>query len=125
MSKTVLVVEDDATILMCSAQLLSVGYKWSTRALVKRGCQGPSHRPDLIFLDNRHLDSLESRCAHTAKEMSIPILMLTARAGVIDYGGRVGEGCGRLRDESLRPCGVAGAMKALCAPTDSTWRGKS
>ncbi len=87
MSKTVLVVEDDATILdVLRHNLLREGYQVVTARDGEAGlAEARSHRPDLIILDIMlpRLDGIEV-CRILRKEMSIPILMLTARAGEID-----------------------------------------
>ena len=87
MSKTVLVVEDDATILdVLRHNLLREGYQVVTARDGEAGlAEARSHRPDLIILDIMlpRLDGIEV-CRILRKEMSVPILMLTARAGEID-----------------------------------------
>jgi two-component system OmpR family response regulator len=87
MSKTILVVEDDATIMdVLRHNLLREGYEVVTARDGEAGlAEARSHRPDLIILDIMlpRLDGIEV-CRILRKEMSVPILMLTARAGEID-----------------------------------------
>lgn len=87
MSKTVLVVEDDANIVdVLRHNLLREGYEVVTARDGEAGLAAArSVRPDLIILDIMlpGLDGIEV-CRILRKEMSIPILMLTARAGEID-----------------------------------------
>jgi len=87
MSKTILVVEDDATILdVLRHNLLREGYEVVTARDGEAGlAEARAQRPDLIVLDIMlpRLDGIEV-CRILRKEMSIPILMLTARAGEID-----------------------------------------
>ena len=87
MSKTVLVVEDDANIVdVLRHNLLREGYEVVTARDGEAGLAAArSVRPDLIILDILlpGLDGIEV-CRILRKEMSIPILMLTARAGEID-----------------------------------------
>ena len=87
MSRTILIVEDDATILdVLRHNLLREGYQVVTARDGEVGlAEARSCRPDLIILDIMlpRLDGIEV-CRILRKEMSVPILMLTARAGEID-----------------------------------------
>jgi len=87
MSKTVLVVEDDATLLDVIRHNLSrEGYNVATARDGEAGLAAArAQKPDLVVLDIMmpRLDGLEV-CRILRKEMSVPILMLTAKADEID-----------------------------------------
>jgi two-component system, OmpR family, response regulator len=87
MGKTILMVEDDATLLDVVRHNLSrEGYNVVTARDGEAGVAAArAQRPDLVVLDIMmpKLDGLEV-CRILRKEMSVPILMLTAKADEID-----------------------------------------
>jgi two-component system, OmpR family, response regulator len=87
MGKTILIVEDDATLLDVVRHNLSrEGYTVTTARDGESGlASARAQRPDLLILDIMmpRLDGLEV-CRILRKEMSVPILMLTAKTDEID-----------------------------------------
>jgi two-component system, OmpR family, response regulator len=87
MGKTILVVEDDATLLDVVRHNLSrESYNVVTARDGEAGVAAArAQRPDLVILDIMmpRLDGLEV-CRILRKEMNVPILMLTAKADEID-----------------------------------------
>jgi DNA-binding response OmpR family regulator len=87
MADKVLVVEDDVTLLeTLEYNLARQGYEVLTAADGIKGLEtAQKERPDLIVLDVMlpGLDGLEV-CRILRREMSVPILMLTARADEVD-----------------------------------------
>jgi two-component system OmpR family response regulator len=85
--KKVLVVEDDGTLSeVIKYNLTKQGYEVSTAADGEEGLEiARCERPDLIVLDILlpKLDGLEV-CRILRKEMTVPILMLTAKAEEVD-----------------------------------------
>lgn len=87
MAKTILVVEDDANLLdVVRHNLVREGYDVATARDGETAVEvARAMKPDLILLDIMlpRLDGLDV-CRILRKEMSVPILMLTARADEID-----------------------------------------
>jgi len=87
MGKTILVVEDDATLLdVLRYNLTREGYTVVSAMDGQEGLSmARSEKPDLLILDIMlpELDGLEV-CRILRKETSLPILMLTAKAEEID-----------------------------------------
>src|SRR5512139_398127 len=87
MSETVLVVEDEIALRETLAYTLKKeGYKVETAADGRAALDAARHlKPDMIVLDLMlpELDGFEV-CRILRKEMSVPILMLTARDDEID-----------------------------------------
>lgn len=87
MAKTILVVEDDANLVdVLRHNLVREGYSVVTARDGESGIvSARASRPDLIVLDIMlpRLDGIEV-CRILRKEMSVPIVMLTAKAGEID-----------------------------------------
>jgi len=87
MAKKILIVEDDATIQdVLRHNLLREGYEVVTARDGEAGLdQARAEKPDLIILDIMlpRLDGIEV-CRILRKEMSVPILMLTAKSEEID-----------------------------------------
>ena len=87
MAKTILVVEDDATLLdVLRYNLTKEGYSVLTAKDGQEGLElARNRKPDLLLLDIMlpRLDGLEV-CRILRKETSVPILMLTAKADEID-----------------------------------------
>lgn len=87
MAKTILVVEDDANLLdVLRHNLVREGYNVVTARDGEAGVAAArTNKPALIVLDIMlpRLDGIEV-CRILRKEMSVPILMLTAKAGEID-----------------------------------------
>ena len=87
MAKTILVVEDDVNLLdVVRHNLIREGYSVVTARDGERGVAAArEHKPDLILLDLMlpGLDGLDV-CRILRKEMSVPILMLTARVDEVD-----------------------------------------
>jgi DNA-binding response OmpR family regulator len=87
MSEKILVVEDDATLLDALAyNLRQEGYTVVTAADGLKGLEtARAEKPDLVVLDLMlpQLDGL-SVCRTLRHEMSIPIIILTARTGEVD-----------------------------------------
>ncbi len=85
--KKILVVEDDETLLnVIKYNLLKEGYKVATAGDgLKAIATSRKENPDLIILDLMlpELDGLEV-CRILRKEMTVPIIMLTARAEEVD-----------------------------------------
>jgi len=85
--RTILVVEDDANLLdVLRHNLAREGYGVVTARDGEAGvAEARAHKPDLILLDIMLpvLDGLEV-CRILRKEMTVPILMLTAKAEEID-----------------------------------------
>jgi two-component system, OmpR family, response regulator len=87
MARTILVVEDDANLLdLLRHNLLREGYEVVTARDGESGLAAArADKPDLLILDIMlpRLDGIEV-CRILRKEMSVPILMLTAKTGEID-----------------------------------------
>ncbi len=87
MAEKILVVEDDATLLETLAyNLKQEGYDVLTAADGLQGLEtARENKPDLVVLDLMlpQLDGL-SVCRTLRREMSIPIIILTARGGEVD-----------------------------------------
>lgn len=87
MAERILIVEDDTTLLETLAyNLAQEGYSVSTAGDGLKGLQvAREEKPDLVVLDLMlpQLDGL-SVCRVLRHEMSIPIIILTARTGEVD-----------------------------------------